>query len=114
MTKSNVNWELWRSFLAVMREGNLSRAARLLEITQPTVGRHIDELEAALGLALFTRSPHGLVPTDAAFELRPHAQAMATAADALLRAASGSAGEARGIVRITAPEVIGVELMPRM
>jgi DNA-binding transcriptional LysR family regulator len=69
-------------------------------------------MEAALGVALFTRSPQGLRPTDAAFELKPHAQAMASAADALVRAASGGSGEARGTVRVTAPEVFGAELMP--
>jgi DNA-binding transcriptional LysR family regulator len=96
----------------VLREGNLSRAARLLDLTQPTLGRHIGELERGLNLALFTRSPRGLAPTDAAFELRPHAQAMAAAAEALLRSASGSATEARGVVRITAPEIIGAEILP--
>ena len=106
------NWELCRTFLAVLREGNLSRAARSLELTQPTVGRHIDELETALGMSLFTRSPQGLTPTDAAFELKPHAQAMAAAADAFLRAASGGSGDERGTVRVTVPELVGSELMP--
>src|SRR5262249_21660115 len=75
--KAPLNWELCRTFLAVLREGNLSRAARALQLTQPTVGRHIDEIERALGIALFTRAPQGLTPTDAAFELKPHAAAMA-------------------------------------
>src|SRR6185369_3855752 len=61
---------------------------------------------------LFARSPRGLAPTDAAFELRPHAQAMASAAETLLRAASGSAKEARGVVRVTASEIAGVEILP--
>ena len=112
MAKTAIGWELWRSFLMVLREGNLSRAARLLGLTQPTLGRHIGELERVLGLCLFTRSPKGLAPTDAAFELRPHAQAMAAAAEALLRTASGSASDARGVVRITAPEIIGAEILP--
>lgn len=112
MTIQDISWELWRSFLAVLDQGNLSRAARRIDLTQPTLGRHIDELERRLGLSLFTRSPRGLAPTDAALELRPHAQAMATAADALLRAASGSATEAKGVVRITASEIVGVELLP--
>lgn len=114
MTPAPLNWELCRSFLAVMREGNLSRAARSLELTQPTLGRHIDEMEAALGVSLFTRSPQGLTPTDAAFELKPHAQAMASAAEALVRAASGGSDEARGTVRVTAPEVFSTELMPKI
>jgi len=112
MTGEDISWELWRSFLAVLDQGNLSRAARRTNLTQPTLGRHIDELERRLGLSLFTRSPRGLAPTDAAFELRPHAQAMASAADTLLRAASGSATEAKGVVRITAPEIVGVEILP--
>jgi DNA-binding transcriptional LysR family regulator len=107
-----LNWELCRSFLVVLREGNLSRAARALQLTQPTLGRHIDEMEKALGVLLFTRSPQGLTPTDEAFQLKPHAQAMAAAAEALVRAASGGSQETRGTVRITVPELVGTELMP--
>ena len=47
MTKS-IGWELYRSFLAVLAEGSLSGAARALGLTQPTVGRHVSALEAAL------------------------------------------------------------------
>ena len=89
MAPSELNWELCRSLLAVLREGSLSRAARSLGLTQPTLGRHIDEIEARLSNALFVRSPRGLLPTEAALELRPHAEAMAAAADALVRVASG-------------------------
>jgi DNA-binding transcriptional LysR family regulator len=77
------------------------------------VARHIEQLEASLGgVALFTRSPQGLAPTEAAEKLLPHAQSMESAAAALVRAASGSAEEISGIVRITASEVIGVEVLP--
>ena len=62
-------WELYRSFLAVMREGSLSGAARALGMTQPSLGRHMRELETALGAALFARSPQGLEPTELAREL---------------------------------------------
>ena len=60
MTESEPGWELFRTFLEVARDGSLSGAARKLALTQPTVGRHIDALEAALGLSLFSRSPQGL------------------------------------------------------
>jgi DNA-binding transcriptional LysR family regulator len=112
MSPDDLNWELCRSFLVVLREGSLSRAARALRLTQPTLGRHIDEIEAKLSSALFVRSPRGLLPTEAAFELRPHAEAMAAAADALVRAASGGGGEARGTVRLTVPELMGFEILP--
>src|SRR5580658_7896631 len=59
-------WDELRTFLQVVRGGSLSGAARRLGLTQPTVGRHIDALEQALGVTLFTRSPRGLTPTPAA------------------------------------------------
>src|SRR6516162_9919119 len=105
-------WELYRSFLAVMREGSLSAAARRLVLTQPTLGRHIAALEHALGLALFTRSPGGLAPTAAALDLLPHAEAMEASAAALRRVASGAATEEGGTVRITASEIVGAEVLP--
>src|SRR5262249_36968072 len=58
--------------------------------------------------------PSGLVPTEAALNLVPHAEAMAAAADALVRAASGEADEPRGTVRVTASEFIGSLVLPRM
>lgn len=105
-------WEHYRTLLAVIKEGSLSAAARRLGLTQPTVGRHVDALEEALGLALFTRSQGGLTPTEGALALVPHAEAMSTAAEALRRAATGEAAEERGTVRITASEMIGSEVLP--
>jgi DNA-binding transcriptional LysR family regulator len=107
-----IPWELWRSFLAVARHGSLSAAARALRLTQPTLGRHVDQLEQALGAPLFTRSPQGLQPTEAALALVPLAEAMDSAAEAMTRTASGPAGEVAGSVRITASEVVGAEVLP--
>ena len=109
---SKIEWELYRSLLAVMREGSLSGAARALGIAQPTVGRHVAALEAALGLVLFTRSQNGLLPTEAALALRPHAAAMESTAAALERTAASQGDGVRGVVRVTTSEVIGIEVMP--
>src|SRR5262245_32261837 len=98
MTLKQPGWELYRSFLAVVRERSLSGAARSLSLTQPTIGRHIDALESALGVGLFTRSQAGLQATASASALVPYAEAMASAASALERAASGEAAEERGAV----------------
>jgi len=106
------NWDLYRSFLAVMQAGSLSAAARELGLAQPTLGRHIDALEKAVGYALFVRSQHGYLPTEQALGLKPYAQSLAATASAFLRAASGASGEARGTVRVTASEVIGCEVLP--
>ena len=109
------DWDHYRSFLAVVTTGSLSGAARSLGLTQPTVGRHIEALEAALGgTALFTRSPGGLMPTEAALALKPHAEAMALAAAALVRTASGEADAVRGSIRITASEIVGAEVLPEI
>lgn len=104
-------WDLLHTFLGVLREGSLSGAARALGLTQPTVGRHVAALEQALGQPLFTRSPTGLLPTEAALGLRGHAEQMEVAAAALQRAATARGDEVRGTVRVTASEIIGVEVL---
>ena len=106
------DWALYRTLLAVLDEGSLSGAARRLGLTQPTVARHVDALEAALGADLFVRSQRGLDPTDLARSLGPQARIMATTAAALLRTASGTLSNVAGIVRISASDVVGVELLP--
>jgi len=112
MDQFEPEWQLYRTLLAAMQEGSLSATARLLGLSQPTVGRHIDALEAALGMSLFTRSPSGLLPTDTALAIRPYAERMQATADALRRAATADKGVARGTVRITVAELVGVEILP--
>ncbi|HVL57639.1 MAG TPA: LysR family transcriptional regulator [Burkholderiaceae bacterium] len=109
---SDPGWDLYRSFLQVMKTGSLSAAARALATTQPTVGRHVDALERSLGVTLFTRSRGGLAPTPAALELAPHAETMAAAAAALARTATGGAGEIAGVVRLAASATVGAEVLP--
>jgi DNA-binding transcriptional LysR family regulator len=106
------DWHLFRAFLAVVREGSLSGAARLLGTTQPTMGRQVAALEASLGVKLFTRSLDGLSPTEAGLRLIPPAEAMAAAVESAQRSATGKVDADRGTVRITASEVIGGEVLP--
>jgi DNA-binding transcriptional LysR family regulator len=113
MNAPRPSWDHYRSFLTVLHEGSLSAAARMLGLTQPTLARHVSQLEEALGaVSLFTRSPQGLAPTAAALRLVPHAEAMSAAADALMRAAAGDEAMLSGVVRITASEVVGGEVLP--
>lgn len=100
-----------QSLHAVLEAGSLSAAARLRRLTQPTLGRHIDQLEQQLGAPLFLRSPRGLQPTDLALAFRPHLADMAAAAGAAARDASGVASGAGGVVRLAASEVIGIEVL---
>lgn len=122
------SWDQIRSFHAVMEHQSLSEAARHLGCTQPTVGRHISELETALGTSLFVRSHQGLTPTNAASDLSSHASAMATASAALVRSARGQrSGQKDGLegpegaediisgtVRLTTSDIVGCEVLPHI
>lgn len=60
-------------FLAVVREENISRAADVLHVTQPTLSRQMAQLEEELGTKLFIRGKH-LALTDAGVMLRRRAE----------------------------------------
>jgi DNA-binding transcriptional LysR family regulator len=108
----SLSWNLYRSFLAVLREGSLSAAARSLGATQPTVGRHIATLEKSLAQTLFVRTQTGLLPTDMARALEGQAAEMASIAASLERVATSHGGDIGGVVRVTASEIVGVEMLP--
>lgn len=108
----SLDWEAQRAFLAVLREGSLSGAARALGVAQPTIRRRIERLEAAVGAPLFLRAPGGLTPTERAEALMVHAETMALAADAFERSASADVGRIAGSVRVSASEVIAIEVLP--
>lgn len=111
---SEPDWALWRSFAAVIAEGSLSGAARRLGLSQPTVGRHIETLEADLGLGLFERSLTGLKPNAAALRLyEPVKTAQAALAEAGIMAA-GAQDDSSGTVRLTASTMISNYVLPEI
>lgn len=112
MSEPRFDWALVRSFLAVLDAGSLMGAARRLGARQPTLSRHIAELEAQLGAPLFERTGRGVTPTAAAQAIVGAARQMAAGADALaLRL--GRAREARtGTVRVTTSQVAATYLLP--
>jgi len=114
MNAPQLQWETQRAFLAVLRTGSLSGAARLLGIAQATARRRIEALEQSVGVSLFIRSPSGLLPTETARELIGHVEAMALAANAFNRAASADVTQTGGTVRLTAGKLLGVEILPPM
>jgi DNA-binding transcriptional LysR family regulator len=111
---SDIGWELYRSFLGVLDHGSLSGAARELGVAQPTLGRHVAALEKSLGLALFTRSQTGFAPTEAGESLRTYAESLRSTVAALERAAGSQGSGVSGSVRVTASDVIGVEVLPHI
>lgn len=108
------DWTLLRAFLAVIDTGSLSAGALALATSQPTLSRHIRALETSLGVPLFTRSAHGLDPTDAALALVDDARAMGAAADALALKAWGRSQQPTGTVRITASMMVANFWLPPM
>lgn len=109
---ASLDWNDIRALIAAAEAGSLSAAADKLGTSQPTLGRRIDALEAALGLTLFTRGPRGMKLTEAGRDMLIHAGAMQDAAARLELAASGRAETLEGTVRITAPEVMSAHHMP--
>lgn len=109
-----LDWTLLQSFSAVVETGSLSGAARKLGQSQPTIGRHVKQLELALGVDLFTRAPRGLVPTVAGLEIADMTRDMQSAATRLRLIADGKAGNLSGTVRITASVVTSHFILPRI
>jgi len=109
---NDFDWRLVRSFLAVLERGSLLAAARSLGVSQPTLGRHITELENQLDCVLFERTGRGLVPTRTAAQLAGAARQMQDGALQLSRTLVGSRSQAGGTVRITASVPVAVHLLP--
>jgi DNA-binding transcriptional LysR family regulator len=106
------DWTLIRSFLAALEHGSLLGAARALNSSQPTLGRHIAELESQLKTTLFERTGRGLLPTDMALRLADSARAMEAGAMQLERQALGAQSKIAGAVRISASQPVACVLLP--
>jgi DNA-binding transcriptional LysR family regulator len=65
---------LLRAFVMVAREGNLTRAAERLHLTQPAVSLQIKALQLEMNLQLFVRTPSGMALTDDGAKLLPYAE----------------------------------------
>ena len=96
----NFDWNQARSFLATAEEGSFSAAARVLDQTQPTVGRQVAALEQTLGVTLFERVGKSLVLTTAGAELLVHVAEMADVAIRISLTATSQSQAIEGQVRI--------------
>jgi DNA-binding transcriptional LysR family regulator len=106
------DWALVKSFLAVLDAGSLMGAARQIGAQQPTLSRHIAELEAQLKTPLFERTGRGVQPTAAALAIAEAARQMQAGANTLAQALAGQRDATSGTVRITTSEVAACYLMP--
>ncbi len=72
-----------RYFLTVAREGNITKAADVLHVTQPTLSRQLKDLEQEFGKKLFIRSSHSIILTDEGMLLRNRAEEIVNMVDKL-------------------------------
>jgi DNA-binding transcriptional LysR family regulator len=99
-----MNWDDLRVFLAVARHGSHSAAARVLGVTQPTIGRRMAAFERQLGAKLFVATRLGQELSRTGRELRVHAERMELEALAAERSSTGRDLGVRGKVSVTASE----------
>jgi DNA-binding transcriptional LysR family regulator len=112
MQHNSFDWALLRSFIAVLDAGSLLGAANKLNAQQPTLSRHISELENQLGVALFERTGRGVTPTAAALAIADAARQMEVGASAVTHALTRRATATQGSVRISASQVAATYLLP--
>jgi DNA-binding transcriptional LysR family regulator len=104
------DWNLIRSFVAVVEAGSLAAAARELRLAHPTVARHVQQLEGTLGLALFDRRSSGLVLNAAGRRLAAAARGMHDHARAFAEVIASVRSSTSGRVRITAADPLAAVL----
>jgi DNA-binding transcriptional LysR family regulator len=96
----DVDTRLLRYFAAVAEEGSLTRAAGRLYVSQPALTKQIKQLEAQLGVRLFTRSKAGMALTEPGRALAERVPDLLAAWDLALRATRRAAGEAARVLRV--------------
>ena len=95
-----IDLQILRAFVLAAREGNVSRAAERLHLTQPAVSLQLKRLAEETGLVLFTRTPHGLALTADGAAMLPQAERVLAAVGDLQQAARKLQGTVRGALRI--------------
>ncbi|MEQ6202448.1 LysR family transcriptional regulator [Sulfitobacter sp. HNIBRBA2951] len=113
MNSADIPWHLLQSFAAISAAGSLSAAAQTTNASQPTLSRHLGQLESHLGQRLFFRSGAGLTLTPEGAVVQAHVDAMAQAA-AQVSIAQDAKGAVSGTVRITASQIAATYLLPPM
>lgn len=103
-----------RYFLAAAQEGNITRAADVLHVTQPTLSRQMMDLEKELGTTLMLRGKNGLTLTDDGMLFRQRAEEIVELANRLEQTFAEKNTEVSGMISIGAPETVGSRLFAKM
>lgn len=108
-----LNLHLLRMFATVVRTGNFSRAADLLNISQPAISKGVRDFELQVGCRLLDRLPKGVVPTEAGRALARHAEALFAAERAAEDELFALRSLDNGSLRIGASTTIATYMIPR-
>lgn len=100
-----------RYYLAICREGNMSRAAEVLHVTQPTLSRQIADLERELGCTLLERGSRSVTPTEKGLYLRRRAEEIVSLADQTASELAHGDDVLEGDVHIGAGESEGLRVI---
>lgn len=103
-----------KTFVAVAREGSITRASEQLYLSQPAVSAHIKAIEETLGLRLFERTPHGMCLTGDGQRLLDKAEQTLAAHRAMLDEASQIRGILSGTLRLGAVSSINADILGRL
>ena len=103
-----------RYFLAAAQEENITRAADILHVTQPTLSRQIMDLERELGVTLTLRGKNGLKLTDDGIFFRQRAQEIVELADRLEKNFAERQSDISGMVVIGASEAVGGQTLAKL
>lgn len=107
-----MDWDVIQSFLAVVAAGGVGAGARRLGVSENTLRRRLDALEAAAGEPLFDRRGRRIAPTATALKLVEVAARMEAHLASAAAAAQASGGAAAGEVRLSANHLIALDLLP--
>ncbi|ALG13818.1 LysR family transcriptional regulator [Kibdelosporangium phytohabitans] len=96
----DVDTRLLRYFAVVAEEGNLTRAAQRLFVSQPALTKQIKQLESLMGVQLFTRSRAGMALTEPGSTLAGRVPVLLADWDRMLRDTKGAASQAAKVLRV--------------
>lgn len=106
-----MDWDDLRFFLELIRRKTLSAAAQHLRVTQSTVGRRLQALEAKLGVRLVHRVGGAYVPTAAGEAVREHVERVEAEMHSVERAVGGLDTRLEGTVRVRGPVLLASHML---
>ena len=101
-------------FLMAAREENITKAAQLLHITQPTLSRQLMQLEEELGVKLFQRSNHSVYLTDEGMIFRRRAQELVNLAEKAQEELTQKEETLSGVIAIGCGEIRSVQEVAKL